>query len=134
MCDVLARVSRLAEELEGRATREETALIQRAITELRQLVDAFDGNKASVAEVERLHRELAADKVNRQELTSLGNSLTAAVEARPTKRQFDKLLARLDELDAALAGLRRSKADAFRIDAMRAEARTTIHKTIDDVN
>jgi hypothetical protein len=132
--DVSARVSLLASELAARSTREETALLQSAIVELRELVGAFDASKASVVEMERLHGELAASKVDRQELMSLGETLAAGIEARPTMTQFDRLTACIDKLDVALRGLRQSKADASQIDAMRAEARTTLHRGIDDVN
>ena len=132
--DIKARVSLLADELAARATREETAVIRTAMTELRELVRAFDGSKASVAEMERLHQEVATNKVNRQELALLEDSLTAAIGARPSGEQFDRLTGRCDELGGALAGLRRSKADASQIDMVRAEARMTFHRGIDDVN
>jgi len=112
--DVSARVSELANGLAARATREDATLIRRSITELRELV--------------------ATDKVNRQELTLLRDDLTATFETWANREQFNVLAARLETLDAALAGLRQSKMDVSRLDQVRAEARTALHRGVDDVN
>jgi hypothetical protein len=132
--DVAAKVSLLANQLAARTTREESALIQQAIAELRTLVGALDGSKASLAEVRRLHEEVAADKVDRRELAAFGRSLTAAVEARPSREQLEKLGEELKQLFVASAALRQSKVDASQLATMRTEVRTVIHRGIDDVN
>jgi hypothetical protein len=133
--DALSDVAtRAANELAARSSREELALIQRVIAELNELMSVSEGSRVSIANMERLHRELMIDKVSRQELNELAKHLSTVAEARAMQEQFDRITARFHELDIGFAGLRQSKADASRIEAMKVEVRTTIHRGIDDSN